>query len=233
MDWHGLILWQDEALVVVNKPAGLLSLPDGYDSSQPHLRSVLEPHLGRLWIVHRLDRDTSGVILLARSATAHRALNTQFEQNRVEKCYHAIVPGAPDWDHLSVDLPLRANVGRRRRTAVDRLRGKPASTNLKVLERLDTAGLGTYSLIEARPQTGRTHQIRAHLAAVGYPVAGDPLYGPPLPPSSLFQRTSLHAWQVQIDHPLAGQTLTWQAPYPEDFGAALQALRSDPGFSIV
>jgi 23S rRNA-/tRNA-specific pseudouridylate synthase len=126
MDWQALILWQDNVLVVLNKPAGLLTLPDGYHPDLPHLRSVLEPHLGRLWIVHRLDRETSGVILLARSAAAHRALNNQFEQQRIEKRYHAIVRGAPQWEQHTVDLPLRANVGRRKRTAVDNLQGKPA-----------------------------------------------------------------------------------------------------------
>lgn len=221
-----MILWQDEALVVLNKPAGLLTLPDGYDPQLPHLRALLEPHLGRLWIVHRLDRQTSGVILLARSASAHRMLNAQFEQQRVEKRYHAIVQGAPDWEYLTVDLPLRANVGRRGRTAVDEVTGKKASTSLKLLEHLDAPGLGTYSLVEASPHTGRTHQIRAHLAAIGLPVAGDPLYGPRQPSlEGLFPRTALHAWQLTVSHPLSGEIHTWHAPYPQDFDAALQTLK--------
>jgi RluA family pseudouridine synthase len=230
MDWQRLIVWQDEALVVVNKPAGLLTLPDGYDPLRPHLRAVLEPHLGRLWIVHRLDRDTSGIILLGRSAAAHRNLNRQFELHQVEKIYHAIVCGAPEWETITIDLPLRANVGRRKRTAVDLDHGKTAQTFLRRLERLTTAVQVDYSLVEARPQTGRTHQVRAHLAAFGFPVAGDPLYGPtPQCGQALIKRTALHAWQLQISHPVTEAPLTWQAPYPDDFQSALQVLRPQTG----
>ena len=225
MDWQALIVWQDESLVVVNKPSGLLSLPDGYNPSLLHLRAVLEPHLGRLWIVHRLDRDTSGIILLARSAAAHQALNRQFEEHQVEKTYRAIVCGAPDWDTLTVDLPLRANVGRRKRTAVDPERGKPAHTVLKLLERSGPDAEVDFSLVEARPKTGRTHQIRAHLAAIGHPIAGDPLYGPNTPAAqALIKRTALHAWRVHVSHPLTGEALKWEAPYPDDFLDALQVL---------
>src|SRR5512136_1995664 len=113
------ILYIDDVLLVINKPAGLPSLPDGYDPAAPHVRSLLEPYFGRIWIVHRLDRGTSGVLLLARSAEAHRALNTQFDQRQVRKTYHALIVGSPDWEVKTVDLPLRADVGHKHRTAVD------------------------------------------------------------------------------------------------------------------
>jgi 23S rRNA-/tRNA-specific pseudouridylate synthase len=92
---ENLILWIDAALVVVNKPAGMLTLPDGYNPGIPHLRGILEPLLGRLWIVHRLDKETSGVIVLARSTEAHRHLNTQFQENQIAKAYHVLVTGHP------------------------------------------------------------------------------------------------------------------------------------------
>jgi tRNA pseudouridine32 synthase / 23S rRNA pseudouridine746 synthase len=130
-----LTLFADEALLAVNKPLGLPSLPDGYDPDAPHLRSVLEPVYGRLWTVHRLDRETSGVVLLARTAEAHRHLNTQFQEQRVVKIYHALVLGDPAWDKRTIRLPLRGDGDRRHRTVVDHKRGKPAVTHLRVFER--------------------------------------------------------------------------------------------------
>lgn len=209
------ILWQDEHLLVINKPAGLLTLPDGYDPSAPYVRSLLEPQYGRLWIVHRLDRQTSGLLLLARSAAAHRSLNTQFEQHLVTKIYHALVWNAPAWDEKEVRLPLRANGDRRHRTVVDEQRGKPAHTSLRVLERLHGA-----ALIEARPHTGRTHQIRAHLTAVGLFIVGDELYvratHQPSSPT-IVGRLMLHARSLKLAHPISGEQLYLEAPLPEDF----------------
>ncbi len=209
------ILWQDEHLLVINKPAGVLTLPDGYDPSAPYVRSLLEPLYGRLWVVHRLDRQTSGLLTLARSAAAHRALNTQFEQHLVTKVYHALVWNAPAWDEKEVRLLLRANGDRRHRTVVDEQRGKPAHTSLRVLERLRGA-----ALIEACPHTGRTHQIRAHLAAVGLSIVGDELYTPPAsqpPPPTTMSRVMLHARSLQLAHPTSGEQLHLVAPLPEDF----------------
>ncbi len=165
------VLYQDESILVVNKPAGLATLPDGYDPSLPHIKSVLEPQVGPLWIVHRLDKDTSGVLVIARSATAHRSLNTQFEERLVSKVYHALVIGNPDWKVKTVSLPLRSNGDRLHRTVVDQVRGKPAVTHFKVLERIEN-----YCLLEAIPETGRTHQIRAHLYTLGLFILGDKLY---------------------------------------------------------
>lgn len=212
------VLWVDAALLVINKPAGMLAMPDGYDPSLPHLRAVLEPAFGRLWMVHRLDRQTSGVLVLARSAEAHRHLNAQFEQHTVEKVYHALVYGSPTWDALRVDLPLRASVGRRKRTAVDWERGKQATTQLQVLKRGEAL-----TLVAARPETGRTHQIRAHLAAIGHPIAGDELYSPKtLPVRFAFDRPMLHAVSIRLTHPVTGERMFFEAPYPADFEAALR-----------
>lgn len=155
---EALVHWIDESLVVVDKPAGLLALPDGYDPAKPHLRAVLEPALGRLWIVHRLDKDTSGLIVLARDAEAHRDLNTQFERGEVEKTYLAIVEGVPAWETIELTWPLRADGDRRHRTVVDPRRGKAAVT---ICTRLQV-GRGR-ALLEIKPKTGRTHQNRAHL----------------------------------------------------------------------
>lgn len=238
-----LVLLCDEALLVVDKPAGLPTLPDGYDPQAPHLKSLLEPEYGRLWIVHRLDRFTSGVIVLARTAQAHRALNAQFQEHTVEKVYHAIVTGDPDWDEMTIDLPLRADGDRRHRTLVDSQSGKPSVTRFRVMERF--AG---YSLVQAVPHTGRVHQIRAHLRAAGFPLAGDALYGGALlwatwdrqgsaleegTGSPLLARPALHAWSLTFQHPLTGQRRRFEAPYPPDLEAALAALREDRGYRLL
>jgi RluA family pseudouridine synthase len=231
-----LVIWQDAALVAVNKPAGLPTLPDGYDPQAPHLVSVLAPELGPLMIVHRLDRDTSGVVILARTSQAHRSLSVQFEKRLALKTYHALVSGDPPWDSRGVRLPLRADGDRRHRTVVDRRNGKPAATDFKVCERFRA-----FSLLEAQPKTGRTHQIRAHLAALGYPLVGDGLYGngaeiylsqvkPGYSPGRsgerpLLSRLGLHAWSIRCEHPDSGQICNFEAPYPKDFSLALKQLR--------
>ncbi len=217
------VLWSDPELLVIDKPAGLATLPEGWEPEAPHVKGLLEPRFGPLWIVHRLDKGTSGVLLLGRSAAAHRALNGQFESRQVEKVYHALVAGSPAWQEQTVSLPLRAGVGRRKRTAVDHRQGKPAETALRVLERF-----GEASRVEARPRTGRTHQIRAHLWALGHPILGDRLYtlpeeagAPPLSPG----RLALHACALTLLHPLSGERLAFEAPYPPEFSAALERLR--------
>ncbi len=231
-----MVLWTDAHLLVVNKPAGLPALPDGWTPG-PHLKSVLEPVYGRLWTVHRLDRHTSGVVVLARTAEAHRALNTQFETHGVAKVYHALVIGSPAWEERTVDLPLRIDGDRKHRTVIDSHAGKPSVTDLCVLERL-----GRYTLVEARPRTGRTHQIRAHLAAQDCPIAVDPLYGDgaaiyrstvaPGPvveegvERPLLDRLGLHARSLALRHPATGAVSVFEAPYPEDFATVLSVLQS-------
>lgn len=230
------ILFCDSALLVVNKPSGLSTLPDGYDRALPHIKSVLEQPSGRLWIVHRLDKDTSGVLLLARSAKAHRSLNSQFEQHLVLKLYHALVRGDPGWEEKSINLPLKPNGDRRHRTVVDLDHGKPALTNLRVLERF-----GSYCLVEAVPQTGRTHQIRAHLSSEGLTIIGDTLYADRKSAfhSDLEDRSryeldekvphftgmGLHARSLEFAHPDSGQKIKFEAPYPAWWHIALERLR--------
>jgi tRNA pseudouridine32 synthase / 23S rRNA pseudouridine746 synthase len=220
---NSIIIYLDDSIVVINKPPGLLSIQDGYHPELPFAKKILEEQFGRVWVVHRLDRETSGLMIFARNAEAHRRLNDQFEHRKVHKCYHALIRGVPSWDELTIDLKLHINGDRRHRTVIDDIRGKPASTSISVLSRFTIN-----SLVEAKPNTGYTHQIRCHLCAVGYPILGDSLYtlkDQHTPPESLFiQRTALHAYSAVFSHPISNSEMSLIAPYPQDFMDALKAL---------
>lgn len=211
------IIQSDNHILVINKTAGLPVLPEGWEPGAPYLLKELEEVYEKVWVVHRLDKITSGVMVFARTAEAHRELNRQFEQHDVEKVYHAIVEGNPVWEEKVCRMLLRSNVGHKHRTAVDHKRGKPAETHFKVLKRGQAV-----ALLEARPITGRTHQIRAHLFALGYPLVGDILYG--APETNSITRPALHALSLTITHPKSGERATFVAPYPFDMQQLIEHL---------
>jgi len=212
------VVYVDDDLLVVDKPSGLLTIPDGHDPNQPYLRAILEPEFGRLWIVHRLDKATSGLVILARNEKAHRHLNAQFFNYQVEKIYRAIVIGVPSWDVIEVEKALRTNVGRRKRTIIDEVRGKPAKTFFRLLTRYND-----HALVEARPHTGRTHQIRVHLYSIGHPILADPLYGDSCE-SQLMERLALHAREITCIHPSLENRIKFKVPEGQDFINTLQVL---------
>lgn len=223
-----LILYQDENIIAINKPAGMLTIPDGYDPSQPNLKTRLMELHPDLWVIHRLDKQTSGVILFALDADTHRDLNSQFQNRTVQKQYHLIVTGIPQWEQQEIALPLRVNGDRRHRTIVDFKKGKSASTSFKLM-----GAFSAHSLLMAQPHTGYTHQIRAHISAAGFPILGDSLYWKPfahlahgnrkeIPShpqkiSLLLNRVALHAAQINFIHPQYRNKLTITAEYPPDF----------------
>jgi tRNA pseudouridine32 synthase / 23S rRNA pseudouridine746 synthase len=213
------IIHADDQILVVDKPAGLSVLPEGWEPGIPYLIQQLEAEFSRIWVVHRLDKVTSGVMVFALAADAHRELNRQFEKHEVRKKYHALCNGLPKWDEHTARHPLRMNVGHSHRTAVDHSKGKPSVTQFKVLKRYESCGL-----LEAVPATGRTHQVRVHAYALGHPLVGDTLYS--APPTDLIARPALHALSLTFTHPETGQQMTFEAPYPDDFAQAISNLKN-------
>ena len=215
------LLYQDQYLILINKNPGLLSVQDGYNSDLPHLRSVLEPEFGTLWIVHRLDRETSGVMVLARNAEVHRKLNQSFRERQIQKTYHGLVTPAPDWHEKDIQLPLMTNADRQHRTRVKQGSGKAARSTCRVMDR---CLLGALMEIEIR--TGITHQIRAHLRALNIALFGDMLYNAGLSDQPLtVPRMMLHARSLAFNHPSTGEWLQVTAPYPDDFREAYTKLK--------
>lgn len=214
------IIHADEHILVINKPAGIPVLPDGWEKDAPYLVKMLEEEFGKVFTVHRLDKTTSGVMVFARTAESHRALNIQFENHEAEKVYHAIMEGEPKWNEKVAKFPLRANVGKKHRTAVDDKNGKPSETRYRILKRYQEA-----ALVEARPMTGRTHQVRVHAYALGHPLLGDTLYSVyGASETDLIARPALHAYSLTITHPVTQERLAFKAEHPEDFVSALKRL---------
>ena len=211
------IIHEDGQILVIDKPAGLPILPDGWEKDAPYLMKMLEGDHAPLWVVHSLDKFTSGVMIFARDAETHRALNAQFEKREAGKIYHAIVEGNPEWEERIAKRPLRVNVGHRHRTIVDDKNGKPSETRFKILKRYPSS-----ALIEAKPLTGRTHQIRVHASALGHPLLGDVRYG--ASETQIIPRPALHAYSLTITHPATTERLTFTAEYPQDFVTALKRL---------
>jgi len=225
------ILFEDEALLVINKPAGLVvhpaqghpggTLVNALMARYPDLaamQTVEANAQSRPGIVHRLDRDTSGVIVVARTAEALHSLQRQFKAHTVEKTYLALVFGQPDMPAGIIDVPLGRDPRHRQKFAA-RADGKAARTHYQVRETFNY-----YSLLEIGLETGRTHQIRVHLAWLGCPVVGDTVYGRRKNSLGL-TRQFLHAWRLRFDHPVTGEILEVEAPLAEDLEVILERLR--------
>ena len=231
---ENIIIHIDDHLIVVNKPAGLRVIPDGYNPSLPNLRDMLNTAYPKTWVVHRLDKDTSGILLFARDADTHRALNQQFEKRAIQKEYLLITIGTPDWQTRTVKLPLRTNGDRKHRTVVDFVKGKAAETEFTIKEKFKE-----YTLLTASPHSGYTHQIRAHISAAGFPILGDTLYWqaeshipklkqqpPSSPPLSFINRVALHAARIEFYNAVTNDFHVFTASPPADFLSSLAKIRS-------
>ena len=231
------VIYQDESILVINKPAGLVVHPGSGNWSGTLLNGLLFafPELKtipRAGIVHRLDKDTSGLMVVARTLAAQNNLVQQLQARTVKRHYLAIVQGKLSGDN-TVDAPIGRHPRERIKMAVVHT-GKPAITHWRAIEQFTA-----HTLIECRLETGRTHQIRVHMAHIGHPLAADPVYGgrPRLTSPEMmlaledFNRQALHARKLSLIHPESGKTMTWKAPIPEDMIQLLQALRADAGMT--
>ncbi len=198
----------DERLIVLDKPSGLLAVPGRGPHLQDCLSARVQAERPAALVVHRLDRDTSGLIVMALDAQAQRELSRQFAERRVTKRYLAVAWGQPAAEQGTIDLPLRKDFDHPPRHCIDPLSGKPAQTDWRVLERL-----GDRVRLELQPITGRSHQIRLHLATLGHPILGDNLYAP-APVRAMAERLLLHAAQLSLAHPADGRPIGWTSACP-------------------
>lgn len=231
------LLHEDADLLVVNKPAGLLTIPDRFGNKE-NLLAQLQKQYGEVLTVHRLDRETSGVLCFARNAEAHRHLSIQFEQHTTDKYYLALLDGVLHHDEGEIDKPIGEHPTIAGKMIISNS-GKPALTFYRVLERF-----AHFTLAEALIKTGRTHQIRVHFQSIGYPLAVDALYGRRAGfllseikgkayrtgkfsegERPLMERSSLHAYRLRLDHPTTGERMEFKAELPKDFNAVLTQLR--------
>lgn len=226
-------LSKEIGFIAITKPAGLLSIPDRYNQALPSAYEICKAQHQELYIVHRLDKDTSGILLFATDREAHQKLNMLFEKQLVNKTYWAITEGVPTPDEFTLDLPIAHDPSSPGRMIVHP-KGKPSCTQYRILKKFKQ-----FALLELCPKSGRTHQLRVHMAAIGHPLVADPLYGirksigiqdikkrvrsiDSDQPSYLLQRTALHA--KSLSFVLGHHEFNLEAPLPKDFAALLSQL---------
>jgi tRNA pseudouridine32 synthase/23S rRNA pseudouridine746 synthase len=210
MNWRPSLWHVDDDLLVLDKPAGLLSVPGRSADEQDSLSLRVSAWWPDARIVHRLDQPTSGLLLMARNAAAHRTLSMAFEQRRVDKRYVAVVHGEVLCDAGTIDAAITVDWPNRPRQHVDPVHGRPSLTHWRVVARLPPrSDQGPRTRLELQPVTGRAHQLRVHLLHIGHPIVGDRLYRPE---ESAEPRLLLHAAGLALDHPRTGQHLTFASP---------------------
>ncbi len=230
------LIYEDNDLLVLDKASDVLTIPDRFKPEIFNLYNWLEDKYGKIFTVHRLDRETSGLLVFAKTEEAHRSLSRQFEERTVEKIYQVLVEGVMQEKQGAIDKPIAKHPVKPGRMIVN-AKGKPSLTLYKVVEEFKN-----FSLVEADIKTGRTHQIRVHFQSIGYPLAVDSVYGrneafylskikrkynfgKDGEERPMMSRTSLHASRLVLDHPTTGERNTFQTELPKDFGAVVKQLR--------
>jgi 23S rRNA pseudouridine1911/1915/1917 synthase len=236
------IIYQDDDIIIVNKPANYLTIPDRHYADRPNILNFLKEKFERVFIVHRIDRETSGILIFARNEEAHRHLSMQFEARTCEKIYLALVEGKMMVETGVIDKPIAESQTVAGKMVIAK-RGKSSITKYKVLEVFQN-----YTLVACEILTGRMHQIRIHLQSIGYPLAIDAMYGrkgefflsdvkhrkfklakdvdAELP---IMSRSTLHAHQLTVQHPTTLENVTFTVPLPKDFDAVVTQIRKWKG----
>lgn len=227
------IVFEDAAIIVIDKPAGLVVHPGNGNATGTLMNALLHhaPELAevpRAGIVHRLDKETSGLLVVAKTLAAQTALVRQLQARTVKRHYLALAHGkvGASGTHGTVDAPLGRHPVQRTKMAVLKSGGKEARTHYAVQESFPHC-----TLVECRLETGRTHQIRVHMASIGHPLVGDPVYGKTKSGDALldaFPRQALHAWRLALLHPESDVEMHWESPLPADFANLLETLRVHP-----
>ena len=202
------VIHRDEGFLIVSKPAGLLSVPGNKPQLQDCLETRVQARFPMATTIHRLDRATSGICVMALNLPAHRVIAMQFEKRKTQKTYRAVIAGGPSENEGVVDEALRTDWYNRPKQMVDNCLGRDAITHWKVLERL-----GDRSLVELTPVTGRSHQLRVHMQWIGHPILGDEFYAPPEIQHKA-DRLMLHAMSLAFDHPVTEQRLEFTNSCP-------------------
>ena len=244
------LIYEDENIAAFNKNSGLAVCPDRWDLSKERLDKLAAEFLNieKLFTVHRIDRDTSGLVIFAKNSETHKTLSLAFETRQIKKRYIAAIHGRPSWNETICELPLIPNGNKQHLTIVDRFRGRKSLTAFRVL-----GSAGNFSIVEARPETGRTHQIRIHLASLDHPIVCDELYGNAKPvllsaikrgwhgdsleERPLLSRLGLHAAWLMIpgnaEADSAGSGLELEAPLPRDMAALIKQMEKAAGKDFI
>lgn len=231
------ILFQDDDFIFVNKPPNILTIPDRFTKDSNDLFKILRSVIKNIYVVHRLDKETSGAICFAKNKEAHREMNIQFEERLVKKTYLALIAGCPAQNEGIIDLPICEDSLKKGIMKIDDIYGKNSITEYKVIERFKF-----FSLVEAYPLTGRMHQIRVHFQALGFPLAVDSVYGrtdkiflsnikpfykhkKDIPEKPIMDRLTLHSLKITFTHFRTKQNITVEAPLPKDLAIFIKQLR--------
>lgn len=235
------IIFEDENYLFINKESGMLSIPDRYNHNLPNLKKILEEKYGSIFVVHRLDKDTSGIIMFAKNADAHKYANEMFENQDIERIYHVFVKGAFPADYLEIDIPLLTDSAERGKI-IPSARGKFALTKVTLIEKYRFV-----SLLECNLVTGKQHQIRVHLAAIGHPLLVDSLYGDnnefylstikrnfnkreDEEEKPLINRLSMHAYSLKFHDKFSNKEIYINAEYHKDYDILKKKLQKFSGF---